>query len=55
MKHPDNLEQVKKRVQYAKDGTVFIPSDFFDIEESVKINMCLDWLKETRELQRVMR
>jgi len=55
MKRPDNLEQVKKRVQYAKDGSVFIPSDFFDIAESVKINMCLDRLEETGELQRVMR
>lgn len=55
MKRPDNLEQVKKRVQDAKDGSVFIPSDFFDIAESVKINMCLDRLQETGDLQRVMR
>lgn len=55
MKRPDNLEQVKKRIQGAKDGSVFIPSDFFDIAEAVKINMCLDRLKETGELQRVMR
>lgn len=55
MKRPDNLEQVKKRIQGAKDGSVFIPSDFFDIAEAVKINMCLDRLEETGELQRVMR
>lgn len=55
MKRPDNLEQVKKRIQDAKDGSVFIPSDFFDIAEAVKINMCLDRLEETGELQRVMR
>ncbi len=55
MKRPDNLEKVKKRVQDAKDGSVFIPSDFFDIAESVKINMCLDRLQETGDLQRVMR
>ena len=55
MKRPDNLEQVKKRIQDAKDGSVFIPSDFFDIAEAVKINMCLDRLEETGELQRVIR
>lgn len=55
MKRPDNLEQVKKRIQDANDGSVFIPSDFFDIAEAVKINMCLDRLEETGELQRVMR
>ena len=55
MKRPDNLEQVKKRIQSTKDGSVFIPSDFFDIAEAVKINMCLDRLKETGELQRLMR
>lgn len=55
MKRPDNLEQVKKRIHDAKDGSVFIPSDFFDIAEAVKINMCLGRLEETGELQRVMR
>ena len=55
MKRPDNLEQVKKRIQGAKEGSVFIPSDFFDIAEAVKINMCLDRLEETGELQRVIR
>lgn len=55
MKRPDNLEQVKNRIKDAKDGSVFIPSDFFDIAEAVKINMCLDRLEETGELQRVIR
>ena len=49
------MEQVKKRVQSAKDGSVFIPSDFFDIAEAAKINMCLDRLEGTGELQRMMR
>ncbi len=55
MKSPDNLEQVKNRIQNTEDGSVFIPSDFFDIAEAVKINVCLDRLEETGELQRVMR
>ncbi len=54
MKRPDILEQVKKRIQNAKNGSVFVPSDFFDIAESVKINMCLDRLQETGDLERVM-
>ena len=55
MKRPDHLEQVKKRVQDAKDGAVFIPSDFFDIAEATKINKCLSRLEETGELLRIMR
>jgi hypothetical protein len=49
------LEQVKKRLQVAKDGAVFIPSDFFDIADASKINKCLTRLEETGDLQRVMR
>jgi len=55
MKRPDHLEQVKKRLQDAKDGSVFIPSDFFDITDASKINKCLTRLEETGDLQRVMR
>jgi hypothetical protein len=55
MKRPDHLEQVKKRLQVAKDGAVFIPSDFFDIADASKINKCLTRLEETGDLQRVMR
>lgn len=55
MKRVDHLEQVKRRIQDAKDGAVFIPSDFFDIAEAVKINKCLNRLEKTGELQRVMR
>ena len=55
MQRPDYLDQVKKRLQGAKEGAVFIPSDFFDIAEAAKINMCLNRLVETGELQRVMR
>ena len=55
MKRPDYLEQVKKRIHEAEAGSVFIPSDFFDIAEAVKINMCLDRLLETAVLRRIMR
>ena len=52
---PNYLEQVRQRIDAAKPGAVFIPSDFFDIAESVKINMCLSRLKESEELILVMR
>lgn len=55
MKRPDHLEQVKKRLQNEDAGTVFIPSDFFDIAEAVKINKCLERLEGTGQLRRVMR
>lgn len=55
MKRADHLEQVKKRLQDARDGTVFVPSDFFDIAEAVKTNKCLNRLEQTGELHRVMR
>ncbi|MHB1454600.1 MAG: DUF6088 family protein [Saccharofermentanales bacterium] len=55
MKRADHLKQVKNRLQNARDGTIFVPSDFFDIAEAVKTNKCLNRLVETGELQRVIR
>jgi hypothetical protein len=55
MKRPDHMEQIKRRLQDAKEGSVFIPSDFFDIAEAVKTNKCLDRLEEAGELRHVMR
>jgi hypothetical protein len=55
MKRPNYLEQIKKRVDNAEPGSVFIPSDFFDISEAVKVNMCLNRLTESGELNRIMR
>ena len=55
MARPNYLEQVRERINNAKPGAVFIPSDFFDIAEAVKINMCLNRLKESGELIIIMR
>jgi len=55
MKRPNYLEQIKKRIDTAEPGTVFIPSDFFDIAEAVKVNMCLNRITENGELNRIMR
>jgi len=55
MKRPDHLEQVKKRLEGEPAGTIFIPSDFFDIAEAVKINKCLERLTRAGHLQRIVR
>lgn len=55
MKRPNYLEQIEKRIDTTEPGTVFVPSDFFDIAEAVKVNMCLNRLTENGELNRVMR
>lgn len=52
---PNYLEQVRERIAVAKPGTVYIPSDFFDICEAVKINTCLNRLSKSGELVSVMR
>ena len=55
MARPNYLKQVRERISSANPGTVFVPSDFFDIAEAVKINMCLSRLKENGELVSIMR
>jgi len=52
---PNHMDQINTRLQEAKDGAVFIPSDFFDIAEAVKINVYLDRLVKAGKMQRVMR
>lgn len=55
MSRPNHLEQVKKRVAESSAGDIFIPSDFFDIAEAVKINKCLNRMVEGGLLRRIMR
>lgn len=50
MARPDYLKQMRERIDHAEAGTVFIPSDFVDIAEAAKVNMCLKRLKESGEL-----
>jgi len=54
MNRPNYLRQVNDRINEAEPGAVFIPSDFFDIAEPVKVNMCLNRLTEGGDLNRVM-
>ena len=55
MTRPDYMKQIKTRIDAAEPGAVFIPSDFFDIAEAVKVNMCLNRLIKNGDLNRVMR
>ena len=51
MARPNYLEQIRNRIAHAKPGEVFIPSDFFDIAEAVKISDTKEpeKIKELRE------
>lgn len=55
MKRPDYLKQIRERINQAETGAVFIPSDFADIAETAKVNMCLKRLKESGELTNLKR
>ena len=55
MNRPNYLEQIRGRIDAAEPGAVFIPSDFFDIASAVKVNMCLNRLKESGYLHIVIR
>lgn len=50
-----HLSEIRSRIQKAEPGAVFIPSDFFDVAEPVKVNMCLKRLKDSGELQPIIR
>ena len=49
------LSEFRTRIQAAKDGSVFVASDFADITENVKIVVCLSRLEEEKLIKRVMR
>lgn len=55
MERPNYLEQIKARADESEPGTVFIPSDFFDIAEAVKVNVALKRLTDGGALRRIMR
>lgn len=55
MARPDYLRQMRERIDHAEAGTVFIPSDFADITEAAKVNMCLKRLKESGDLTSLKR
>jgi len=55
MPRPNYLEQIKNRIDKAEPGSVFIPSDFFDVTEAAKVNVCLNRLIKSGGLKRIMR
>jgi len=55
LNRPNYLKQINERVDDAEPGAVFVPSDFFDIAEAVKVNMCLNRLSKNGVLNTVMR
>lgn len=55
MARPDILNQVRRRINEAPAGDVFIPSDFSDLAEAKKITMCLSRLTDDGTLERVRR
>ena len=55
MKRPKHLKQVNEIVDAAAKGTVYVPSDFYDIAKAADIGMCLKRLIENNKLNRIMR
>ena len=54
MKRPDYTNQIRKRIEAANAGTVFVTADFTDIAEKKTVNMALLRLAETGLLKKVM-
>jgi predicted transcriptional regulator of viral defense system len=55
MSRPDNLNNIRERIQASKNGSVFVASDFADITENVKIGVSLSRLEEEGLIKRIMR
>ena len=55
MDRPDYLNKIRERIKAAKNGSVFVATDFADIAENVKIGVCLSRLEEENTVQRVLR
>ncbi len=48
MKRPDYTKQIRKRIEVAEAGAVFVTADFTDIAEKKTVNMALLRLAEER-------
>lgn len=55
MKRPAYLQEIKQRICSSENGSVFIPSDFFDITDAVKVNVCLSRLVKENTIRRILR
>ena len=54
MKRPDYTNQIRKRIEVANAGTVFVTADFTDIAEKKTVNMALIRLAEEGILRKAM-
>jgi len=55
MKRPSYMQEVKRRICSAEKGSIFIPSDFFDITDALKVNVSLSRLKNENIIRRILR
>ena len=52
---PNNLQETQKRIAAAPAGCVFVASDFADIAETRRINVCLERMANENMISRIMR
>lgn len=55
MNRPVHLQKIKDRILSAQRGSIFIPSDFFDITDAVKVNVSLSRLTQENVIRRILR
>jgi len=55
MKRPTYLQKIKQKICLSEHGSVFIPSDFFDITDAVKVNVSLSRLEKENTIRRILR
>lgn len=55
MIRPAYLQEIKQKIILSEHGSVFIPSDFFDITDAVKVNVCLSRLEKENTIRRILR
>ncbi len=54
MSRPNYLQAVKKRIEAAKTGSVFVAADFADIAETKRISDCLQRMENEKLILRIM-
>ena len=55
MNRPNYLQEIKKRIEAAEYGSVFVASDFADVAESKRINDALERLDASGTIRRILR
>ena len=55
MSRPNYIEQIKNRIDFLEEGSVFTAADFADIADSKTVHMSLSRLTDENEIRKVMR